>query len=93
MALRGHAEVLDLDLLGPAWARSSGGEDAVRDWDFERNDMFLAIMGDFMALVEGRAPSGNPLTPRLDAVYDSCALIARAWEARVFHGTIEGGFA
>ncbi len=93
MALRGRAEVVDLDLLGPSWVRSSGGDDAVRDWSFERNDMFLGIMGDFMALVEGRAPSGNPLMPRFDAVYDSCALIARAWETRTFHGSIEGGFA
>jgi predicted dehydrogenase len=92
MALRGRDEIVDLDLLGPSWTRSSGGEDARRDWPFDRNDMFLAIMGDFMALVEGKAPSDNPLMPRFDRVYDSCALIARAWEARRFHGAIEGGF-
>lgn len=92
MSLRGRGEVLDLDLLGPRWVRSDGGEDRVREWAFERNDMFLAIMGDFMALVEGREPSGNALMPRFDRVYDSCALIARAWEARVFHGTMTGGF-
>lgn len=91
--LRGRNEVLDLDWLAPRWSRSDGGEDRVREWDFERNDMFLGVMGDFMALVEGRAPSGNPLMPSFDRVQESCALIAQAWEARTFHGAIEGGFA
>lgn len=93
MALRGRDEVLNLDLLEPSWVRSSGVEDTVRNWEFDRNDMFLGIMRDFMALVEGRAVSGNPSMPRFDAVYESCALIATAWEARAFHGAIEGGFA
>ncbi|MDQ2094424.1 Gfo/Idh/MocA family protein [Rhodalgimonas zhirmunskyi] len=88
--LRGREGVVDLDLLGPRLTRRPG--DDVQDWDFDRNDMFLAIMRDFMALTEGRAPSDNPLLPRFDLVQDSCALIAQAWEARRFHGTIEGGF-
>ncbi|WP_137701066.1 Gfo/Idh/MocA family protein [Marimonas lutisalis] len=91
-SLRGRDEVLDLDLLGPHWVRSSGGEDVTREWAFERNDMFLGLMRDFMALAEGRAPSDNPLLPRFDRVYDSCALLARAWEARRFHGALTGGF-
>ncbi|MEZ5714669.1 MAG: hypothetical protein R3D85_05580 [Paracoccaceae bacterium] len=91
--LRGRGEVLDLDWLAPRWSRSDGRDEGTRDWAFERNDMFLGIMGDFMALVEGRAPSGNPLMPRFDRVQDSCRLIAEAWEARAFHGHITGGFA
>lgn len=93
MGVRGRDEVLDLDLLAPCWVRSAGGEDVVRDWAFERNDMFLGLMGDFMALVEGRATSNNPLLPRLDRMRGSCELIARAWEARAFHGELTGGFA
>lgn len=92
MAIRGRDEVLDLDWLAPSWVRSDGGEDSRRDWSFERNDMFLGIVGDFIALVEGRETSGNPLMPRFDRVYDSCALIAEAWEARRFNGQIAGGF-
>ena len=91
--IRGRGEVLELDWLVPGWVRSDGAEDVARKWDFERNDMFLGIMGDFMALAEGREGSGNPLMPRFDRVYESCALIARAWEARAFRGAIEGGFA
>jgi predicted dehydrogenase len=93
MSLRGRDEVLDLDWLVPQWQRSDGSTDSQRDWTFERNDMFLAAMRDFMALVEGATPSANPLMPRFDRVYDSCALIAQAWENRVFRGTIAGGFA
>lgn len=89
--LRGRDAVVDLDFLAPKMTRRPGGE--VRDWSFERNDMFLGIMRDFMALAEGRAPSDTPLLPRFDRVQESCALIAQAWEARRFHGTIKGGFA
>ena len=92
VSIRGRDEVVELDLLGPSWERATGDARMSRNWTFERNDMFLGIMADFMALVEGAAPSGNPLMPRLDRVYDSSALIARAWEARAFHGAIEGGF-
>jgi len=92
MQLRGRDEVLDLDWLVPRWLRSGGGEQRLRDWTFERNDMFLGLMGDFMALVEGRPVSGNPLMPRFDRVQNSCALIAQAWEMRAFHGALTGGF-
>ena len=91
--LRGRAEVLDLDWLAPRWTRFDGHNNHDRSWEFDRNDMFLDLMRDFIALVEGAATSGNPLLPRFEAVLDSCALIARAWEARRFHGTLEGGFA
>ena len=90
--LRGRTEIVDLDLVAGSerrWTEEGGTE---RRWDFERNDMFLALMRDFTALAEGREPSDNPLLPRLDRMYDSAALIAAAWEARRFHGEIEGGF-
>ncbi len=90
-AIRGRDTVVDMDFLIPRETRCSGGEDVVTDWTFDRNDMFLGLMGDFMALVEGRAPSDNPLLPRFDRVYDSCALIADAWEGRQFTSQIEGG--
>ena len=90
--VRGRDEVLDLDWLAPGWVRSNGTQDHTRNWDFERNDMFLGIMRDFMALVDGEETSGNPLMPRFDMVQESCALIATAWEGRAFHGTLTGGF-
>lgn len=92
MRLRGRDEVVELDLLACREVRFAGSECRERRWAFERNDMFLELMRDFMALVEGRATSGNPLLPRLDRMYESAALTAAAWEAREFHGMLEGGF-
>lgn len=93
LSIRGRDEVVDLDLLACREVRSDGGEARERTWTFERNDMFLGLMRDFVALVEGGETSGNPLMPRLDRVGESAAKVARAWEARRFHGVIEGGFA
>lgn len=93
MGLRGRDQVVDLDLLALEERRSDGGDPVLRRWDFERNDMFLGIMGDFIALAEGGTLSDNPLLPRLDRVEGSARLIASAWEARRFNGMIEGGFA
>jgi predicted dehydrogenase len=65
----------------------SGTETAALQQD--RNAMFLGLMRDFLALVAGRRVSDNPHLPRLDRVVSSCRLIARAWQARRFTGTIE----
>ena len=92
MSIRGRDDVLDLDLLGPTARRWRDGAVETKNWQFERNDMFLGLMSDFMALAEGRAPSDNPLLPRLDRVAESTRLTAEAWEAREFHGTLKGGF-
>ncbi len=91
-SLIGRETGIDLDLLNGRQVRWRGDKETSRDWDFERNEMFLGIMGDFMALAEGRAPSDTPLLPRLDRVAQSCGLIANAWEARKFTGEIVGGF-
>lgn len=53
----------------------------------ERNEMFLHLMCDFMALVEGRE-TNNPHIPRLDRVKDVCHLIAQAWGMREFTGQL-----
>ena len=92
LKLRGRDETVDLDLLRCHEIRVSEDKTREQGWTFERNDMFLDLMRDFVALVEGNPTSDNPLLPRLDRMYDSAALIARAWEARRFHGTLEGGF-
>ena len=93
MTLRGRDAVVDLDFATLSEERSAGGEVDHRTWAFDRNEMFLGLMGDFIALAEGAAVSDNPVLPCLDRVEASAALIAGAWEARRFHGHIEGGFA
>ncbi len=90
--LEGREERIDLNLLTADVRRRTATEDATQPHVFERNDMFLALMADFMALAEGRCPSGNPLLPRLDLVRESAELVANAWEKRTFHGLLKGGF-
>ncbi len=55
---------------------------------FERNDMFLGIMADFLRLVRGDAPE-NPICPRFDHALKSCQAISQAWAKRRFIGQIE----
>lgn len=57
---------------------------------FVRNEMFLAAMRDWLALIDGHAVSGVDHLPRLDLVADSCARIAAAWQARRFVGLMNG---
>lgn len=52
-------------------------------FNFDRNQMFLECMSDFMALVEGR-PASNPHIPLLSDVRSVCLTVARAWERREF---------
>ena len=93
VGLRGRGAGIDLDLLNARAVRWQGAREQTQEWDFDRNEMFLGLMGDFMALAEGRAPSDAPLLPRLDRVGESCRMIAEAWEARTFTGQLTGGFA
>ena len=56
----------------------------------ERNEMFLHLMADFMAIAERRG-SANAYIPRLDKVKDICQIIGQAWEMREFTGQIRAG--
>ncbi len=82
--LRGMDGILDLDFLAPALTHATPKGSETLRYSFDRNDMFLSAMRDFLALVDGRAPSGNPLLPRFDRMETSTHLIAAAWEARTF---------
>ncbi len=93
IVLKGREEVAEIDLLACEGRRWRNGRADALSWTFERNDMFLGLMRDFMALAEGRKPSDNPSLPRLDRVWDSARLTAKAWETRAFRAQIEGGFA
>lgn len=55
------------------------------NFEFDRNQMFLNFMIDFMNLAEGE-PTQNPYIPRLDNVEKICFEIAKAWERREFLG-------
>jgi predicted dehydrogenase len=88
-ALRGRDRVVDLDFLAPSLSEDMGQGMKTTPYVFERNDMFMDMMRDFLALVRGQETSGNPLMPRFDTMRDSSLLIARAWEARRFTGKVD----
>lgn len=56
----------------------------------DRNEMFLAIMADFLALAQGKAPSEVEFLPRLDLARASCEEIAKAHALRRFTGHLDG---
>ncbi len=91
-SLRGTTQSIDLDLLAPTIRIRDADADQTQDFVFDRNDMFLGIMADFVALAKGETPSDNPLIPRFDRVRACCELIAAAWEARNFKGQVSVEF-
>ena len=91
-ALRGTDQSIDVNWLHPHIVTHDGAQADMQEFTFDRNDMFLAAMRDFIALATGGTPSNNPLLPRFDKVRASCDLIARAWEARQFNGHVAVDF-
>lgn len=85
-SLIGLNEVIDLDWMRPAMYIRNAEGSQTEVFAFDRNDMFLAAMADFLALAAGAAPSANRLIPRFDLMRGSCDLVAAAWAARRFHG-------
>lgn len=67
---------------------SEGAEE--RQFAIDRNQMFLEIMADFLALAQGRAPSEVEHLPRLDLVRASCEEIAQSHAQRRFSGHLDG---
>lgn len=92
IVLRGTDLSVDFDLISGRYALDRGQGAEVLDLPFQRNDMFLAAMRDFLHLVEGREVSDVEHLPRLDRVAASSRAIAEAWLARRFIGRIEGGY-
>ncbi len=93
VVLRGTDLVADFDLIAGRYRLDDGQGGRDIELPFERNDMFLAAMRDFLHLVAGRETSGTPLLPRLDAVAGNCRAIASAWAAREFSGQVTGEYA
>jgi predicted dehydrogenase len=94
IVLRGTDCVADFDLIAGRYRIDAGQGAQNVELPFERNDMFLAALRDFLHLVAGRKPETDPgLLPRLDLAADNCRVIADAWSSRRFVGQIEGDYA
>lgn len=81
--LVGLDQQIDYDLVTNTLTTTTALGTKTESFALDRNDMFLGIMQDFIALSQGHAPQ-NPIAPRLDTTRDVCHLIADAWASRQF---------
>ena len=77
----------DFDFTRQRYEVSTSSTSDLINLPFDRNAMFLAIMRDWLRLIEGLDAS-NHLVPRLQDVSKSSELIATAWESRQFNGCV-----
>jgi predicted dehydrogenase len=87
-SLRGAERMHDFDFAGQVYQVTEPAGPRLLDLPLERNAMFRAAMGDFLALALGGPTSGNPLMPRLDRCLPSARLVADAWSQRAFIGEV-----
>lgn len=88
LVIAGLSRRIEADLLASRLTILTDAGAETRDFPFERNDMFLAAMTEFLALAAGGALPDDPLRPRFDVMEPSSLLIARAWETRRFSGAL-----
>lgn len=81
-----NTQEIHYDLADNSVRRITADGDETRLFECDRNMMFMDIMRDFIALANHERPQNQELTPRMDVVKDSCALIAQAWKRRHFIG-------
>lgn len=87
IALYGRESLTTVDMNTLQYRRDQGDSVRADTITFERNDMFIDAMQDFLLLISGSTAS--EYCPRLDLVHDHCALIAHAWESRFFTGLLD----
>ena len=76
------------DLVASSTKEITEKETIEKNFSFNRNQMFIDAMKDFINIASGNN-SSNPISPSLYSVHDTCYLIADAWEKRKFIGYIE----
>jgi hypothetical protein len=86
--LHGSARMHDFDFAAQHYSVTDTSGTRQITAPMERNEMFLAAMRDFLALVRGHNVSTVEHLPRLDLCLPSARLVAQAWAARRFLGTI-----
>ena len=86
--LHGTRQMFDFDFATEQYRIVTSGGVRMINAPLNRNEMFLAAMRDFLALVQGHVTSGNPALPRLDLALPSARLVAEARDKRRFVGTV-----
>ncbi|MCF1709473.1 hypothetical protein L0V05_11670 [Tabrizicola sp. J26] len=92
IVLRGPGLVADFDLIAGRYRLDEAGNAREIDLPFERNDMFLAALRDFLHLVREEPVSDVEHLPRLDLAAGTCRAIAKAWGERRFTGQVTGEY-
>lgn len=88
-ALRGLNRNIEIDFLKPTVRFITPEGTESRDYPFERNDMFLAAMRDFLALVgQGAGAAVSAQAPLLARTLPTDRLVAEAWGRRAFCGNV-----
>ena len=78
LALRGTRHTVEFDLHSEHYLIARDGEWEQLSLPFERNEMFLAAMRDFLALVGGAPVSDVERLPRLDLALPSARAVVEA---------------
>lgn len=92
LTLRGTLHTVEFDLHTGSYAVAENGNWTRLQMPFERNDMFLAAMRDFLALIEGKPVSDVEHLPRFDLALPSARRVVEAYQARRFVGTVLGDY-
>lgn len=84
----GSSQVISIDFNALEYSIDNGEKMDTENIAFDRNDMFLDAMTDFLGLIENQQLPAIKHLPRLDLVAASCESIARAWQLREFTGSL-----
>jgi predicted dehydrogenase len=90
--LRGTRHTVEFDLHAGHYLIAKDGAWEQLSLPFERNEMFLAAMRDFLALIAGTPTSDVEHLPRFDLALPSARMIVEAYQARRFTGDVAGDY-
>lgn len=86
--LYGKKRVIKIDFNALQFITDDGTQMDNKTISFDRNEMFVDAMSDFLALIEGKSGSACKHLPSLGLVRESCESIALAWSMREFTGNL-----
>jgi predicted dehydrogenase len=93
LSLNNLTTCLDADFIKSTLTVDNGQSMHTQNFHFDRNQMFLLAMRDFLDLIRGDSISSGLLElPRMDKIRGVCDMIAHGWNIRQFNGTTNKRF-
>jgi hypothetical protein len=92
LTLRGTRHTVEFDIHAGTYMIAEDANWRQVSMPFERNEMFLAAMRDFLALIGGKPVSDVEHLPRFDLALPSARMIVEAYQAREFTGAVAGDY-